>query len=91
MAIPCKMTPGFYNTGMSAIEELERQVLALPLNQRVFLAESLLESLPATGEEMTEAEEMAEVDHREREIEEGKVRPLTEAEFWQRSETDSGK
>jgi putative addiction module component (TIGR02574 family) len=73
---------------MSAIEELEQRVLALPLPQRVFLAESLLGSLPPVAEEMTEAEEMAEVERREREIESGQVRPLSEAEFWQGVETD---
>jgi putative addiction module component (TIGR02574 family) len=73
---------------MSAIEEIEKRVLALPLAQRVFLAESLLGSLPPAAEEMTEAEEMAEVERREREIESGQVRPLSEAEFWRRIETD---
>ena len=56
---------------MSAIEEIEKKVLALPLEQRVFLAESLLESLPPLGEEVTEAEEMAEVERREKGIESG--------------------
>jgi hypothetical protein len=73
---------------MSAIEEIEKRVLALPLAQRVFLAESLLGSLPLAAEEMTAAEEMAEVERREREIESGQVLPLSEAEFWHRVETD---
>ena len=73
---------------MSAIEELEQRVLALPLAQRVFLAESLLGSLPPAAEEMTEAEEMAEVERREREIESGQVQPLSEVEFWHGIETD---
>jgi putative addiction module component (TIGR02574 family) len=68
---------------MAAFEEIERRVLALPFEQRVFLAESLLGSLPPVGEEMTEAEEMAEVERRESEIDTGQLRPLTEAEFWQ--------
>ena len=67
---------------MSAIEEIEKRVLALPLEQRVFLAESLLGSLPPIGKELTEAEEMAEVARREMEIESGQVQPLSEAEFW---------
>ena len=67
---------------MSAIEEIEKRILALPLEQRVFLAKSLLGSLPPVGEEMTEAEEMAEVERREREIESGQAQPLCEAEFW---------
>ena len=73
---------------MSTIEEIEKRVLGLPLEQRVFLAESLLGSLPPLGEEMTEAEEMTEVERREREIESGQVQPLSEAEFWGKIETD---
>ena len=72
---------------MSAIQEIEKTVLALPLKERVFLAESLLGSLPA-GEEMTEADEIAEVERREREIESGQVKALSEVEFWQRVEAD---
>jgi len=68
---------------MVAIEEIEQKLLALPLKQRVFLAESLLASVPLTGNEMTEEEELAEVDRREREIETGQVQALTDMEFWQ--------
>ncbi len=71
---------------MSAIEELEQTVLALPVEQRVVLAESLLDSLPPAGEVWSEAEELAEVERREREIENGQVQPLAEADFWQRVE-----
>ena len=73
---------------MSAIEEIEKRVLALPLAQRVFLAESLLGSLPPAADEMTETEEMAEVERREKEIEIGKVRPLSDVEFWCGVEAD---
>jgi putative addiction module component (TIGR02574 family) len=73
---------------MSAIEEIEKRILALPLDQRVFLAESLLGSFPPFGEDMTEAEEMAEVERRELEIESGQVQPLSEAEFWRKVEAD---
>jgi len=71
---------------LSAIEELEKAVLALPLDQRVLLAESVLSSLPAPGEEWSEAEELAEVERREQEIQGGKVQPLSETEFWRRVE-----
>ena len=54
---------------MVAIEEIERKLLALPLEQRVFLAESLLASVPLADRELTGAEEMAEVERREKEIE----------------------
>ena len=63
---------------MSAIEELEKTVLALPVEQRVVLAESLLSSLPPADEVWSEAEELAEVERREREIESGQVHPLPE-------------
>lgn len=73
---------------MVAIEEIEQKLLALPLKQRVFLAESLLASVPLTGNDMTEEEELAEVDRREREIETGQVRALTDEEFWREVEAD---
>jgi putative addiction module component (TIGR02574 family) len=71
---------------MSVIEEIEKTVLALPVEQRVVLAESLLNSLPPAGEVWSEAEELAEVERREHEIESGQVQPLSEAEFWSRVE-----
>jgi len=73
---------------MVAIEEIEQRLLALPLKQRVFLAESLLASVPLADEEMTQAEEMNEVERREKEIESGRVRSLTDAEFWREVEAD---
>lgn len=72
--------------GMSAIEEIEKTVLALPLEQRVLLAESLLGSLPPLDEVWSEADEMAEVERREREMESERVQPVNEAEFWRRVE-----
>ena len=71
---------------MSAIEEIEKTVLALPVERRVLLAESLLSSLPPLSDPWSEAEELAEVERREREIESGQVQPLPEAEFWKRVE-----
>ncbi len=73
---------------MVGIEEIEQKLLALPLEHRVFLAESLLASVPCADREMTEAEEMAEVERRESEIETGQVQPLTDVEFWQQVGTD---
>ena len=67
---------------MSAIEEIQKKVLAWPPEQRVFLAESLLDSLPPAGDEMTEAEELAEVERREMQIESGQAQPVSDAEFW---------
>ena len=71
---------------MSAIKEIEKTVLGLPVEQRVRLTESLLDSLPPLGEVWSEAEELAEVERREREIESGKVQPVSETEFWKRIE-----
>ena len=71
---------------MSAIEELEKAVLALPVEQRAWLAESLLSSLPPPSDQWSEAEEAAEVERREQEVESGKVQPLSETEFWKRVE-----
>ena len=70
--------------GMSAIEQIEKTVLALPVDQRVLLAESLLGSLPPLAEEWSEADEIEEVERREREIESGRVQPVNEVEFWRR-------
>jgi putative addiction module component (TIGR02574 family) len=71
---------------MTAIEEIEKTVLALPIEQRVTLAESLLSSLPPAGEAWSEADELAEVERREHEIESGQVQPISDAELWQRVE-----
>lgn len=71
---------------MSAIEKLEKTVLALPVEQRVVLTESLLDSLPPAGEDWSEAEELAEVERREREIESGQVKAIPQREFWRRVE-----
>jgi hypothetical protein len=70
------------------IEEIEQKLLALPLKHRVFLAESLLDSVPLVAQEMTEAEEMAEVECREQRIESGQVRALTDEEFWRSVASD---
>jgi hypothetical protein len=73
---------------MVAIEEIEKRLLALPLAQRVFLAESLLASVPLGAREMAEAEELAEVERREKQIETGQFQPLSDADFWREVETD---
>ena len=71
---------------MTAIEEIEKTVLALPVEQRVLLAESLLSSLPPEGDVWSEGAELVEVERRERQIESGEVLPLPETEFWNRVE-----
>ena len=72
--------------GMTVIEEIERTVLGLPVEQRAHLAESLLDSLPPLSNLWSESDELAEVERREREIDSGQVHPLPEAEFWRRVE-----
>ena len=73
---------------MVAIEEIDQKLLALPLKDPVFLAESLLASVPPADEEMTQDEELAEVARRERQIEAGDVRALNETEFWRQLESE---
>jgi hypothetical protein len=73
---------------MSGIKEIEKTVLALPLAQRVLLAESLLSSLPPLDQEWSEAEELAEAERRDQEIVSGKVQALNDAEFWGRVEAN---
>jgi hypothetical protein len=73
---------------MAAIHEIEKAVLALPVEQRVLLAESLLGSLPPVGDDMSEAEELAEAERRDHEIESGQVLALNDAEFWRRVEAN---
>ena len=69
---------------MPGMAEIEKTVLALPVDQRALLAEALLDSLPPVAEDWTEAEELAEAERRDHEIESGAVKPLNEAEFWRR-------
>jgi putative addiction module component (TIGR02574 family) len=69
---------------MSVIQELEKKILALPVEQRARLAELLLSSLQPPDEASTEAEEMAEVERRERQIESGQVKPIPDDRLWQR-------
>ncbi|MBI2949816.1 MAG: addiction module protein [Verrucomicrobia bacterium] len=68
--------------------EIERTILALPVEQRVRLAETLLDSLPPLSEIGSQADELAEVERREREIESGHVQPLSETEFWKQVEAN---
>jgi hypothetical protein len=65
---------------MTAVEEIKKQALALGVKERVLLAETLLNALPPVAEELAEAE------RREREIETSQVQALRDGEFWQRVE-----
>lgn len=52
---------------MTAVEEIRNKALALGVNERALLAESLLTSLPPLSEEWSEAEELAEAKRRDNE------------------------
>jgi hypothetical protein len=71
---------------MIAVEEIKKQALALGVKERVQLAESLLSSLLPVAEEWSEAEELAEAERRESEIETGQIQALHDGEFWDRVE-----
>ena len=71
---------------MTAVEEIKKQALALGVKECVQLVESLLTLLPPVPEEWSEAEELAEAERREREIESGQVQALHDGEFWERIE-----
>lgn len=71
---------------MTTVVEIEQAALSLPERQRARLAESLLQSLPPDGVELTEALEIEEVERRDREIATGLVHPLSDSEFWRRVE-----
>jgi hypothetical protein len=62
----------------------KRTLLALSAEQRVLLTESLLDSLPPVGDVWSEAEDLFEVERRERQIESGEVQPLADAKSWRR-------
>ena len=69
---------------VKGLAEIEKAVLALPIEQRILLAESLLNSLPPEADEMSEAAEIEEAERRDREIEAGQVKPLSDEEFHRR-------
>ena len=69
---------------MTEVAEIERAALQLPLGQRLSLAQSLLDSLPLASEDVSEEAELAEAERRDREIESGQARAISEAELWQR-------
>ena len=71
---------------MTEIAEIQEAALKLPIGQRVWLAQSLLDSLPPTSDDLSEAAEIGEAERREREIETGGVQSIGEAELWRRVE-----
>ena len=76
-----------YHSTMTAMEEIRQRALTLSIEDRVQLAESLLSSLPPLEEEWSEAQDLAEAERRDQEIESGQVQALHDREFWQRVES----
>ena len=66
---------------MSPLKEIERAALKLPDKARLRLVDRLLGSLPAPAA-LTSREILAEAKRRDAEIENGRVKPLSEAQFW---------
>jgi putative addiction module component (TIGR02574 family) len=73
-----------YCLAMAAVEEIKKQALALGVKERIQLAESLLRSLPPVAREWSEAEDLAEAERRDHEIETNRAQALHDGEFWQR-------
>ena len=72
---------------MIGIREIEQTLMSLPVQQRVLLAETLLDSLsPSGGEGLGDAWNIAEAERRDQEIATGQTQPLNEAEFKRRIE-----
>lgn len=71
---------------MSAIQQIEKKLLALPVEQRVLLAEALLSSLTPVVNDMSEQQELAEAERRDHEIGNGQVQALNDPDFWRRVE-----
>jgi hypothetical protein len=64
-----------------SVQELESEIARLPKSDLAAFAQWF-------DAFMVEAEEMAEVNRREVEMESGKVKPLSEAEFWRGVKAD---
>jgi putative addiction module component (TIGR02574 family) len=68
----------------SSYEEIMSAALALPSSARAMLAEHLLESLDAEGQERIDALWAEEAERREKEIEDGIVTPIPGEEVMDR-------
>jgi len=64
---------------MSSASEIQSMALKLPKRSRLKLASELLRSI---GPAVTPADVLAEAAQRAAELESGKVKALTETEFW---------
>jgi hypothetical protein len=71
---------------MTEAAEIEKAALQLPIGQRVWLAQSLLDSLALPSADVPEEAEIEEAERREREIETGQVQTMSDAELWRQVE-----
>ena len=60
-----------------SLAELAREAVELPLQDRMKLANALLDSTPAFREPLT----LEELEHRAEEVESGKVKPVSSGKF----------
>lgn len=67
---------------MSTVQEIEAAVLGLSDKERLQLADKLLGSLPAPLAAESPDQILSEAVQRDAALEDGNVRPLSEAEFW---------
>jgi hypothetical protein len=67
---------------MSTLQEIEAAVLRLSDRDRLQLADKLLGSLPPPPAAGSPDDILNEAMRRDAELESGKVRPLSETEFW---------
>lgn len=67
---------------MSTLQEIEAAVLRLTDKDRLQLADKILGSLPPPPVAAAPEEILAEAIRRDAELESGKVKPLSETEFW---------
>jgi putative addiction module component (TIGR02574 family) len=68
---------------VTAFEKLQKDVLALSLQQRAVLAESLLKSLPPPDSLSVDSDELEEEQRRNDEIESGAAKPISKAELFE--------
>jgi hypothetical protein len=65
-----------------SLKEIERQAVALPQQERVSLIETLLQTRPAPGQDLSDEGVL----ERDREIENGSVQEISHEEFVRRVE-----
>jgi putative addiction module component (TIGR02574 family) len=67
---------------MNTLQEIENAILKLSDQDRLYLANKILNSLPPPPESQEPDEFLKEAIRRDQELENGVAKPLTEEEFW---------